>query len=177
MENGSKEQGGKRENPSEKLAEEVFKAILYTVMAGAVNNEGIRVFREEVDSQTGLANYILLARACEDFDSPDGKIVVAHSQGADPEESFVISGLSTLKLSDEQGKTVLERPNVVGIVLNPNSNAYKRDKGGEFVISNEGLYSVLRAVVEAQSLIEQKREDGTYDSLMPRHEFFQALLG
>lgn len=171
----SKEQEGGREESPERLADKVFEIILYKVMADTVDNEGIRAFRREVDPQTGLANSVLLARAYEDFNSLDGKIVITHSQDTGPKDPFVVPDEFILQLSDQQGKIISEKPNVVGILLNPNSNACKRRKDGGFEISNEDLYSVLKAVVWVQSLMEQKRADGTYEQVVSRRDFEQTM--
>lgn len=167
------ERGEGKLKSSEELAKKVFHIILRQIVADTVDVEEVKAFRKKINPETGLANFVLMARAYEDLKDPNGKIILTY-RDVGQEEAFAIPGEFILKLSTKNGERVFEKP-VVGILLNPNSKACERQKGGHFVLLKDDFYSVAEALVWVQSNLEQRRANGTYDSLMSRREFREAL--
>lgn len=167
------ERGETRLESAEELAKKVFHIILHQVVANTVDIEEVKTFREKINPETGLANFVLMARAYEDLKDPNGKIVLTY-RDVGPEEIFALPGEFILKLSTKDGERVFEKP-VVGILLNPGSQACRKQEGGHFILSKDDFYSVAEALVWVQAHIEQAKTNGTYDSLMSRREFREAL--
>lgn len=163
-----------RKPSKEQVASKAFKVILENVTTGRrINSEKLRLFREEVNTETGLKNSVLMARAMTDLNDPEGKFIVSFIKRS-KKDPFAVAGRALLTTEGANGVTTKHKKTIVTVLLNTDSSVCK-SRLDNIKLNDDDFFSVLSAIVQAEVYLEKMVKDGTIGEAMTRREYYQAL--
>lgn len=163
-----------RKPSKDEVASKAFRVILENVTTGRkINSEKLRLFREEVNTETGLKNSVLMARAMTDLNDPEGKFVVSFIKRS-KQDPFAVAGKALLTTEGVDGASVKHEKTIVTVLLNTDSPVCK-SRLDNINLNDVDFFSVLSAIIQAEVYLETMTKNGTIGGAMTRSEYYQAL--